>query len=336
MLTVDFIDILEGWAGLAGVDPAEVPAVEFGNVRGYVSRRLATAWEFDDWPEIRRCEKRYFRPVYSGSTTYSAGVEVYYPATGKYYQTLATILNITPADALGNTRVQNWAECQTTRSAADYDAARAYVAGDQVFYPTTDLFYQAYTSTTGNAPTDTTKWCAIAEFDRYIRYLQQGFTEFSEAGVVRVTNYNPRTRRDAREQPWFLSETGVQVTVDVPYVWVDFKLVCPRLTGAVFSAAATYAVGQQVYYSSDAFRGNFYTCVEVTAAGESPENSVRWEIVLIPRRFEGYLIQGAYADWLPGDGQNEKKRGEAMEAMGLLAAEQMTLNAQGGRSEMAR
>lgn len=39
-----------------------------------------------------------------------------------------------------------------------YENATAYTAGDQVWYPAEDKYYQAITSTTGNLPTDTAFW----------------------------------------------------------------------------------------------------------------------------------------------------------------------------------
>lgn len=42
-----------------------------------------------------------------------------------------------------------------------YNGATAYAAGDQVYYATTGDFYKAIVSTTGNAPTDATKWTRL-------------------------------------------------------------------------------------------------------------------------------------------------------------------------------
>jgi hypothetical protein len=51
-------------------------------------------------------------------------------------------------------------DCPDYRGDA-YSGATAYVAGDQVYYSTTGDFYVAIASTTGNAPTDATKWTRL-------------------------------------------------------------------------------------------------------------------------------------------------------------------------------
>jgi len=82
-----------------------------------------------------------------------------------------------------------------------------------------------------------------------------------------------------------------------------------NLTGAVHSATATYAVGQQVYFTTTAGVGNFYDCATATSAGESPVSAAaKWTVVEIPYIFGQDLIWSAYADLLDADGQTDKAR----------------------------
>jgi len=52
-----------------------------------------------------------------------------------------------------------------------YDAAATYNTGDEVYYPTTKLFYSALVDgVTATAPTDATKWVKVADsIDNYIQ-----------------------------------------------------------------------------------------------------------------------------------------------------------------------
>jgi hypothetical protein len=61
-------------------------------------------------------------------------------------------------------------------------------------------------------------------------------------------------------------------------------------------------VANQIY-----FGGNFYQCVTVTSAGESPTTTAaKWRLIQIPALLRGVLRQGVYAEVLRIDGQNDK------------------------------
>jgi hypothetical protein len=78
--------------------------------------------------------------------------------------------------------------------------------------------------------------------------------------------------------------------------------------------------------------GNFYTCVAVTAAGESPESApAKWAVVELPYTFRQYLIQGGYADWLTADGQTDKAGAMEGVAQQLLEMEADKLQRQQGQ-----
>lgn len=56
------------------------------------------------------------------------------------------------------------------------------------------------------------------------------------------------------------------------------------------------------------YNGDWYECVEDTAAGESPAtHPSKWRIMDIPAQFERYLCQAAYEKILPGEGQSDRR-----------------------------
>jgi hypothetical protein len=88
MERVDYQTVLEGVADLAGLDRDNVSNAEFGTLRGFCSRRLKTAWEHQLWPEVKRCEERWFRPFFDSGATYAAGAEVFDARVSNYFQAL--------------------------------------------------------------------------------------------------------------------------------------------------------------------------------------------------------------------------------------------------------
>jgi hypothetical protein len=111
-------------------------------------------------------------------------------------------------------------------------------------------------------------------------------------------------------------------------VWVEFRKACPELTGDAFDASATYAVGDQQYFSN-----NFYNCVIATSAGESPTTTpASWELVEIPARFKRYLVAAGIEGWFEGDGQVEKAIAKSSKAANLLEREVIRFRAQEGQA----
>jgi hypothetical protein len=266
--------------------------------------------------------------VYDNAVLYSGpgGSQVYFIQTDKYYQAIwpVSFSSQPPANSDGSLNASYWAELKTRYSAEDYSNTRAYVPGEIVYYPVTGRFYACANATTGNLPTVTNFWGVLAEFDRYVAYEQTGFIALGH--VLNAYQRNPRIFSNPEEVDFVLSENGVQIIDSVTGVWLRFRLKTPQLTGGVWSASATYAVGAQVYYSSATLAGNFYDCIEATSAGQSPDtHAAKWSIVEIPRIFQRYLEHGAYADYLTAEGQNEKAPLESKRAEMMLAQQSFVL-----------
>ena len=328
--TCNYVEVLNGSADLCGLDRDNLASVDFKQLRQAHDRRLQTAWEFDLWPELLRAEKRYYRDLYATATAYTASTatsatEVYFPSSGKYYQNVKASTGVDPANAAGTVNSTNWAESQTSYSASNFGTTTTYAVGDKVYYPTTDRYYVMHTVGGGfPVPTTTTNWGILTEFDRYIAYSQTGKTAIGSVFEVadKGDRYTTRSQTDA----WFLSENGIQINTPSAYAWVTYRIRTVRLTGELFSATATYSVGNQVYYSATGTPGNFYDCITSTSAGETPVSApTKWSVTSIPLIFQRYLELGGYSDWLRNTGQIEKALQEEQVAMALLADQSQLL-----------
>jgi hypothetical protein len=124
---------------------------------------------------------------------------------------------------------------------------------------------------------------------------------------------------------WHPSSNGIQLTDNITKAWVEFRLRAPDLKGDTWSASVAYAVGDQAYFADDSVKGNFYDCVTVTDAGESPATSAaKWAKVQIPYIFGRHLSQAGLADYLTSDQQSERKAQEELFATELIT-NQVTL-----------
>jgi hypothetical protein len=303
---LDYIDVLRATALQVDLDPDNL-GPEFANLRTLHSMRLTTIWQDQEWPDL--CpgpEQRFFRDAYNAALGYVATNEVFFRGPAQYFQALKTVpAGQAPATFSGNTWTTNsqyWAVSAVTYAASEYVAAAAYIREARVFYTPTGRVYQLHAATsTGNLPTDAAFWGVLSPFNRYVAKDQPGQIPFDHA--FRAWDANPEITGRARDVEAWMSARGLQVLQNVPWIWLEYRRRRPRLSGDAFVATTIYATGQQVYFSSAAFPGNFYDCAATTAAGESPETTPgKWTLVEIPTEFENYLVQGAAADYLrPAD-----------------------------------
>jgi hypothetical protein len=301
--TTPYSHILRGVTELIGIPYANLLTTEFETIRTFTDRRLAVAWEAEPWPELMRLEQRWFRANYASGTAYTAGQEVYYPVTDKYYHALRATTGNAPDN------VAYWAESKTSYSGDDWVDGTAYAAGDIVFYTVTRRYYQCHTAHTASStliPTATggnARWGELVPFDRYISLEQTGKTAMGE--VFEVWGANPNLTTRASAESWGLSTNGIQLNTTLTSVWVQFRIRRPRLTGSAWSGATAYTTGAQVYREVDG-TGNFYTALQNGTNKDPASEAAYWSAVEIPYIFEQYLVRGAYADYLASDGQNDK------------------------------
>ena len=319
METTDFEDVLREAASEAGVDAENISTTEFLTWRRFAKRRLEVAWRYHYWPDLEQVEQRFYRDAYNPSLTYAqaiAGVdnfanEVYWPLTGQYFVALTTVPGATPpTDANGVVDAAHWAVTQQFAIQPDpagtqysqpvanvlpFDLTVTYNQGDRAQYAAN--VYQLFAATaTGVLPTDGTQWGLIPPFEPTVLYAQTGQTPM---GIVEECfSANPNTTTRGNTLDWKLTEKGVNVMTRIAYAWIQFRRQCPKLNGTVLDPSATYAAGQQVYFSSATTPGNFYTALALTTAGQTPDNTpTSWTVIELPRIFHRYLVLGMAADW---------------------------------------
>lgn len=329
METISAEEILNGAGDRAGLRRDEIDGDLFKSLRGFLSRRLREGWRATKWPDLVRCEKRFFRRMWTatdaGLLAVAAGEERYSSQVGNYFQSLFAN-GVSPVDSDGETNLTAWAECAASYSADDWDSTADYAIGDQVYYPETDRFYQCWaTAAAGVLPSDTDHWGVLTDFERSVAYEQTlaggalavGVPATAIGDVFGVWESNPRGDLYARPVPWVLTSNGIVVRKPVSFVWIEFLLRAPVLKGDVYDATSTYAVGEQVY-----FEGDFYNCVSAAAVLESPSASAaKWSIKEIPLFLERWLVSAVYADYLEMEWQKEKAAVELGSAKGLLEDE---------------
>jgi len=323
--TIDYGDILAGTADLCGLDRDNLSVNDFKKLRTSHNNRLATGYEWFDWPELMRVEKRQVRPNYDSTKAYVVGDEVYYPAEDGYYQAVQAGTGNAPSN------LAYWAEADRSHTPTEWESGKAYLLGDQVLYDDDDLPYHclvAHTSSASVLPTGA-NWGRLYDFDPYISLEQTG--ETSIGTVYGLYNKDPRKFETVLERDWHLSANGIQFTDKLNKAWVEFRLRPPVLKGDTFSSTVIYQVGDQVYFSDANTPGNFFDCATATNVSDSPGTaSAKWSKVEVPYIFGRFLIQAGYADYLAMDQQSERKTNEELFALELLTNQVTLLAGQQG------
>lgn len=225
-----------------GWDASNLSSDEFSRLRDAINDALEWAWLEWWWPSTMRCEKLPLRPEYAAATAYAAGDEVWHRASNSLYVALTSTTGNAPATWSGTEYVTDsahWFDLYDVESAVgeDYDSATAYAAGDVVSYG--GINYACHSASTGNAPTNTTYWCALPDTWKYI---PKGQESRPVIGNIRsISDYDPR-----RNGPAMSSETteiGDHFEIDTitsanPWVW--YQLAVPRLVGGVWDSGAVY------------------------------------------------------------------------------------------------
>jgi hypothetical protein len=204
-----------------------------------------------------------------------------------------------------------------------FNPATAYTLGAEVVY---DYAYYILTaaSSTGNLPTDTDYWSPIPDLDAYIPLDQADETPI---GTVRTVWTAHPTTGYAQKLAFRITTRGIEFFSSlsvVPSVWVEFKTVLPAWTGAVWSNGATYAADTVVLFPGTTlgYEGDYYTCVSVTTAGQSPlTHPAKWSKVEFPDYLARAVAFGAYSDWLRAERRPDEAQAEEGQMYNLLQRE---------------
>ena len=105
-------------------------------------------------------------------------------------------------------------------------------------------------------------------------------------------------------------------------VFLYYRKEAPLFEGSTYSATATYAVGDQIYFTSSTGYGDYYKCLVATTAGQSPDTTAAsWEVLPVYATFFDHCLYQSLGDWLTSDGQQDK-------AMGIYALAQTKMDDQ--------
>lgn len=102
-------------------------------------------------------------------------------------------------------------------------------------------------------------------------------------------------------------------------IFIYYRKRVPDFTGSAYSATATYAVGDQIFFTAADSTKDYWRCVVATAAGESPTTTAAsWSKRAIYEPLFQYVLRQSYADWILSDGQMEKAVGAVQLAEGAM------------------
>lgn len=247
METTDFKYVLAEAAEEVGLNPDALSVAEFTPFVRFARKRLERAWYWHFWPDLTRTEQRWFALEWNSATTYASSDIVFHPLTDTYYQALTASTGQDPSDGT-TTNLAYWTEAETSSAGTQYDNAATYEQGDVVYYG--GLNYQLFaTSATGVLPTDSGSWGLLTPFNRYIDWAQAN--QLTIGLVAGAWSQNPNVSTRGAELNWSLTHLGINIKSAVTSAWVAFRLRCPVITGANYSATKAYVIGQQIYYEND-------------------------------------------------------------------------------------
>jgi len=194
---------------------------------------------------------------------------------------------------------------------AEFNPATTYAQGAEVVY---DYAYYRLevTSSTGNLPTDATKWTALPDLDFYLPLAQDGETVIGTVKAVwtahPVTGY-------ASKLAFEITTRGIEFPQSqdmVPSIWVEFKTVLPSYAASAW-VGRVYTAGEQVLGLGAplGYEGDFYVCVSTTTATESPISApAKWTKLEFPDYLAPAAAQGAYVDWLRSERRPQEAQSE--------------------------
>lgn len=169
--TKTFAQFLDRYQRLTGTETMDTTAIAYA--AQFFDKNMRAGWEAYAWPWATATEERDLdvndTVVYdqAGEERIAEVLAVYnadpQSSSGYYqlsYQLTADGLLFGGSNIPASVWVYYRRDCPEYRGDA-YAGGTAYSVGDQVYYATTGDYYRAIASTTGNAPTDATKWVRL-------------------------------------------------------------------------------------------------------------------------------------------------------------------------------
>ena len=265
--------------------------------------------------------------AYSATTAYTAGVQVWYEATQSYYQCISAVTGTAPDAASGPTY---WGEIRpfnrrlAEQQTEDALSVSSITSTSALFTVTTAVNHGLAVGDqvviSGASPaTYLGRWTVGAATGPKTFTATSTLNPGSASGSITCTPYlrplgdvyslydtDPRNTTRWTEIGFRNLTDGIQVN-DLPGTfWLEHRLRRPILVGSDYDSAATYAVDDQILFTTGSTE-NFYTCLVATSAGQSPTTHPgKWDLCSLPYIFFNYLVWGSYADALRMDGQQDK------------------------------
>ena len=161
---------LDRYQQLTGIET--MTAGQIATAQQFFNRNMRKAWEAYEWPFSVVMESRTpasDKVIWeeSGETPISEVFGVYTdnPYTASSWRAASYTLTVDGIQLIGpNAPTPVYVHYRSRvplYTGAAYDAGTAYAVGDQAYYATTGDFYICIATTTGNAPTDTSKWTRL-------------------------------------------------------------------------------------------------------------------------------------------------------------------------------
>lgn len=304
--TVSYSYVLQKACELTGrVYPPTTEEASF--FRTFIGSALRQAWEAFDWPDQTIIQQEFFAPTYSSATSYAVGDVVYFLVEEKYYQCVraagSTGNDPTTGGPQGTLNASYWAEAKPAYSQSDggdWSATSSYAIGDIVLYPVTQQYYQCVaTPSIGTVPTNTSFWGLLNPFFRYVSKTTNpdGTTRTNELGeIFAVYRKDPRAVYfQSKNIPYSFDSDGMNVLEQVPYVWIDVRLLPPIYTADPstipykFSEVCAYrAAGQMLRVDGKVDLGNEFLQLGEAALSDEIDKVARQEMqvrqITVPTR----------------------------------------------------
>jgi hypothetical protein len=125
MQTIKASTILEDAERMLGWDLLQLETRQKQMARQALSMALQEVWESWWWETLMQCKAIAGAEVYSDSTTYAAGANVYFHGSQQFYQAMAATTGNPPATSSNGswtTDYAHWADAKPEWTAADYEA----------------------------------------------------------------------------------------------------------------------------------------------------------------------------------------------------------------------
>lgn len=305
MRRVPYSDVLAQTA-LLYTGSATVTTEIGAGLRIWINRAAREFWRSAFWPEWTHLEQRYFAPLwnieeeYLEYSTATNPFWVYYPPTLLYYQALTTpqLLLTPPEDET------IWVPADASYSGDYIDTSESYTIGDVVQSPWNNRFYQAFIDNPSiplaSADPIDTGWGVLTPFVRRVAYDQAD--QLSIDVVAGVYETDPALDPATPMIRWDMDATGVLPYTTADSVWIKFRQAPPSWSGAVWDAATTYAVDDQVWSASE--RDYFRSVVDGNL-NQAVTNNSYWERVDFPLVLRDAVAETASAAAKRTDGDTD-------------------------------